>query len=96
MRTPSVRGTGALRFSHYDQMVRAAIDGQGVALGRVPLVEEQIRAGELATPLTARRYAAPAADRAYWVMVSPLAAGRRETTMFVDWLREQAGAPPIL
>ena len=94
MQMQPVKGAGALRFSHYDQMIRAAIDGQGVALGRVPLVEEQIRVGALATPLKARRYAAPAADRAYWVMVSPLAAGRREAATFVDWVREQAGAPP--
>jgi DNA-binding transcriptional LysR family regulator len=92
MQMPSLRGAGALRFSHYDQMVRAAIDGQGVALGRVPLVQEQIRNGALATPLKASRYAAPAADRAYWVMLSPAAAQRREAEVFVTWLREQAGA----
>jgi DNA-binding transcriptional LysR family regulator len=60
MQMQPVKGAGALRFSHYDQMIRAAIDGQGVALGRVPLVEELIRVGALATPLKARRYAAPA------------------------------------
>ena len=92
MRMRPLKGAGALRFSHYDQMVRAAIDGQGVALGRVPLVQEQIRAGALATPLKARRYAAPAADRAYWVIVSPLAEGRQDAAMLVAWLREQAGA----
>lgn len=92
MRMPPVRGAGTLRFSHYDQMISAAIEGQGVALGRVPLVNEQIRAGELLTPLKASRYAAPAADRAYWLVVSPLAAGRRETVLLVDWLREQAAA----
>jgi LysR family glycine cleavage system transcriptional activator len=95
MRMPPVKGSGTLHFSHYDQLVRAAIDGQGVALGRVPLVEEQIRAGALTTPLKARRYATPAADRAYWVMVSPLAAARSEAARFVAWLRGQAAAPPL-
>ncbi len=92
MKIPPVKGTGALRFSHYDQMLRAAIDGQGVALGRVPLVNEQIREGALVTPLKARRYTASAADRAYWVMAAPAAGKKREVEVFVAWLREQAGA----
>ena len=93
MQMPPTPGAGALRFSHYDQVIRAAIEGQGVALGRVPLVNEQIRAGELATPLKASRYAAPAADRAYWLAVAPRSAARPEVVTFVTWLRDHAGAP---
>jgi DNA-binding transcriptional LysR family regulator len=83
-------GKGSLHFNHYDQVIRAAIDGQGIALGRLPLVEELIRAGKLATPLTGKRYSMGAKDRAYWLVTSPLAAGRRDVQAFAAWLREQA------
>jgi len=96
MKMSPLRGSGTLRFSHYDQVIRAAIEGQGVALGRVPLVDEQIRAGDLVTPLKASRYAAPAADRAYWLVASPPAAARPEVATFVAWVREQAGAPALI
>ena len=83
-------GKGSLHFSHYDQVIQAAIDGQGIALGRLPLVNELIRAGKLASPLTGKRYSMGAKDRAYWLMISPLAAGRRDVQAFAAWLREQA------
>ncbi|MGZ5120725.1 MAG: hypothetical protein ACXWCK_32025 [Burkholderiales bacterium] len=47
----------ALRFSHYDQVIQAAIAGQGLALGRFPLVKSLIDEGRLATPLRDGRYA---------------------------------------
>ena len=33
-----VKPAGALRFSLYDQVIQAAVAGQGVALGRLPLI----------------------------------------------------------
>lgn len=87
-----IRGKSSLRFSHYDQVMRAAIDGQGVALGRVPLVKELIRSGELATPLKEGRYAIGAKNRAYWLVVSPLAAKRADVQRFITWLLEQAAS----
>jgi len=90
MRMAPARGNGSLHFSHYDQVIRAALDGQGIALGRLPLVEELIRTGKLATPLKSRRYSMGAQDRAYWLLNSPLAATRRDVQAFVTWLREQA------
>ncbi len=90
MRLEPAGGKGSLHFSHYDQVIEAAIDGQGIALGRLPLVEELIRAGKLATPLAGKRYSMGAKDRAYWLVTSPLAAGRREVQAFAAWLREQA------
>src|SRR5258706_13619917 len=83
-------GKGSLHFSHYDQVIKAAIDGHGIALGRLPLVDELIRAGKLATPLAGKRYSMGAKDRAYWLLTSPLSAGRRDVQAFAAWLREQA------
>ena len=36
---PTCGRRGVLHFSSYDQLISAAIAGQGVALGRVPLIE---------------------------------------------------------
>ena len=87
-----VKGRSALRFSHYDQMMSAAIDGQGVALGRIPLVEESIRSGKLVTPLQGRRYSMGANNRAYWLLLAPEAAKRPHVQTFAAWLRERAAA----
>jgi LysR family glycine cleavage system transcriptional activator len=89
MRMRPVKGSGSLRFNHYDQLMRAAIDGQGVALGRLPLVEGLIREGKLATPLRGKRYAIGAKSRAYWLMVAPDAAKRPNVNVFTQWLRER-------
>jgi LysR family glycine cleavage system transcriptional activator len=42
---------GVVRFSHYDQAVQAAVAGNGVALGRHPLVADHLRDGRLVAPL---------------------------------------------
>src|SRR5439155_21009803 len=41
---------GTLRFNHFDQVIQAALDGQGVALGRVPLIDHLLRQGKLIAP----------------------------------------------
>lgn len=38
------------RFSHFSMVVAAAIAGQGVALGRSPLIDEELAAGRLIRP----------------------------------------------
>jgi DNA-binding transcriptional LysR family regulator len=88
MRMPPAAGKGSLSFSHYDQLMQAALDGQGVALGRVPLVDGWLRAGKLVTPLKDKRYAISAQNRAYWLLISPLAAKRGNVQTFAAWLRE--------
>jgi len=85
-----VKARASLRFSHYDQLIAAAIDGQGVALGRFPIAEELIRAGKLVMPLSGKRYSMGAKNRAYWLLISPPAASRPNVRTFAAWLREQA------
>jgi LysR family transcriptional regulator, glycine cleavage system transcriptional activator len=41
LKVKPVAAKGTLRFSHYDQLIRAAINGQGIALGRMPLIKDQ-------------------------------------------------------
>lgn len=78
---------GILRFNQYDQVVQAALSGQGVALGRLALVGPLLEQGKLV-----RATARPdvASDYAYWLLerrgqMGPAAAAVR------DWLLGQAG-----
>ena len=87
LRTPKLlRG---LHFSHYDQVIQAAIAGQGLALGRFPLVKSLIQDGRLVTPLRGERYATLTQNRAYWLIVAPSAGKRAEVQTFVRWLRAE-------
>jgi DNA-binding transcriptional LysR family regulator len=84
------RSVGAMRFSHYDQVVRAAVEGQGMALGRLPLITPLLKEGKLVMPLRAVRYRTSAQDRAYWLVVSPPARGRPEVAKFTEWLKAES------
>ena len=81
-----VETAGALRFNQYDQMIQAAVDGQGVALGRSPLVRRLIKQGKLVAPF-GRRTVSP---RAYYVFTSRDSAERPEVSDFVSWLLREA------
>ena len=89
-----VKPAGSLGFNYFDQIVRAALAGQGVALGRLPLIADLLQDGSLVAPLDARART----DRAYWVVQAPSARGRPEVTRLVEWIaqtaREQAAPQP--
>ena len=82
---PDVKPAGALHFSHYDQLVRAAIDGQGVALGRMPLMRDLLRSGKLVTPFT-RTIASP---RCYYLLRNSRSAGNANVDAFEAWIRQE-------
>jgi len=86
MKVPMPRPTGTQQFTQYHQIIQAAVAGQGVALGRVPLVDELLRTKELVAPFGRTRTTA-AESRAYYVVVNPRAAGRPEAQAFVGWLQ---------
>jgi LysR family glycine cleavage system transcriptional activator len=77
---------GSLRFNHFDQVIQAAVDGQGVALGRVPLIDNLLRQRKLVAPFR-NRYLT---TRAYYIVRADHAAARLEAQAFVDWLQEEA------
>lgn len=83
---PRLRSAGSLHFSHYDQLIQAAIDGQGVALGIGPLVRRHLRLGHLVAPFE-QRIATP---RAYYLVRARHAAGRPEVDAFAAWLMRSA------
>jgi DNA-binding transcriptional LysR family regulator len=80
------RPKAVLRFNQYDQLIRAAEEGQGVALGRGPLVARSIAEGRL-KPLAVRREKMPA--RAYYLVRNEEQV-RPEVDRFVVWLLEEA------
>lgn len=83
---PGLKPAGSLRFRLYDQVVQAAVRGQGVALGRLPMIAELLRDGSLVAPF-ARKYDTA---RGYFAIVSPYANDRDDVAAFVRWLAEEA------
>lgn len=83
---PNLEPAGALHFSHYDQIVLAAVNGQGVALGRSPLIKRFIREGTLHAPFDTKFVAA----RAYYVIASKSSERNADVKNFVAWLQAEA------
>jgi len=78
---------GVLRFSQYDQVIHAALAGQGVALGRLPLLQPLLDEGRLALADVARIET----DHGYWLLQAD-AAPRRAVRLVADWITAEAAA----
>ena len=83
---PRLRPAGSLRFRLYDQAIQAAVGGQGVALGRLPMIAEHVRDGRLVTPF-ARKYESA---RSYFAIVAPRARERDDVASFLRWIGAEA------
>jgi LysR family glycine cleavage system transcriptional activator len=83
---PEPRPVGTVRFNQYAFLVQAAIDGQGVALGRSPLVDQLVAQGKLVAPFRRKH----ATSRAYFIVRAAQAARRPEAQAFADWLHAEA------
>lgn len=81
-----------LSFSHTSIMLEAAESGQGVALGRTPLVADDLARGRLVKPFD---ISLPA-DYAYYVVCPVEAADRPKITAFREWLLAEAAATTAL
>lgn len=74
-----------LAFDQYDQVLHAALLGQGVALGRLTLAEQYIRERRLVA-----LFGAPTAPgRGFHAILSSRARGKAEARDFVEWLRDE-------
>lgn len=83
---PAVDPDRGLRFRLSSMAVQAAIDGQGVTLGRRVLVADDLRAGRLVQPFTIMLPARPA----YW-LITPGSGRAHAAGALRDWLTRQAG-----
>jgi DNA-binding transcriptional LysR family regulator len=84
---PGLVPGGTLTYDQYDQVIGAALHGQGVALGRLTVVDSLIREARL-VPLFGKRMQVPRATHA---IVAPRAAERPEAQAFVAWLKQEIG-----
>jgi DNA-binding transcriptional LysR family regulator len=80
--------SGSLHFSAYDQLIQAALAGQGVALGRSPLIDALLRDRRLVAPFR-QTLASP---RSYFVLQTAAASRKSEVQAFVAWLHREARA----
>jgi len=74
-----------LHFSYYDQMIQAAVNAQGVALGLDPLVRDLVREGKLVTPF--KQTTVPA--RAWYLLRASASADKSDVEAFVAWLLDE-------
>ena len=81
-----LRMKNTLRFSHYADTISAAVAGQGVAIGRLPLMDEYLKDKRLVTPFRG----SAASQRGYYVELAPHAVGNADAQDFVRWLRAEA------
>jgi LysR family transcriptional regulator, glycine cleavage system transcriptional activator len=78
---------GFLRFNQYDHVIQAALAGQGVALGRIALVETLLEDKRLAR-LDAATYN-PSCEYAYWLVLGA-ATPREDVLQVAAWIRSEA------
>jgi LysR family transcriptional regulator, glycine cleavage system transcriptional activator len=86
---PELKAERSLTFSGYGEAIGAAVAGQGVALGRRPLVDALIDAGQLVTPFADRT----ASARGYLLVVEPAARQRPAVRALERWLLDEAAGP---
>ncbi len=81
-----------LHFNYANQIVQAALTGQGIALARMPLVSDSLASGDLVEVLPGMRLDSP---QAYWLISGPRARNRPEILAFCQWMQEQAALTRI-
>lgn len=83
-----LRPAASLRFDGYDQMISAALSGQGVAMGISHLVRGLVAEGRLVAPFPN----SVEGSRAYYVVRSQTTGTRPHVEAFVEWLAGEARA----
>lgn len=79
-----------LRFDTVQMALQAASHGLGIALGRRPLIDDDIEAGRLIPLPVAERDA----DTSYWLVGLPMAFERPEVSAFRNWIMAELGKAP--
>jgi LysR family transcriptional regulator, glycine cleavage system transcriptional activator len=88
--TPNLNPARDLEFDHVYLQVQAAVDGLGVALASLPLIESDIAAGRLICPLAAPELRADD----YRLLIRQDRLRDPAIKAFRDWLRTEAAKPP--
>lgn len=86
MGVPGLQPAASLSFTNYDGVIAAALLGQGVAMGRRPLVDDLLRDGRLVTPFSGTL----ATPRTYHVVLSDRARDDPAARALMQWLVREA------
>lgn len=86
-----VKPAGVLRFERYDEVISAALAGQGVAPGGVPLLRQHLRDGRLVAPFS-RSIATP---RGYYLVEAASAARGAAAADFARWVKAEAARAKV-
>jgi LysR family glycine cleavage system transcriptional activator len=86
MRLQDLRMKSTVRFTHYTDAVAAAVAGQGVVIGRMPLLAELLRDGRLVAPFGA----GASSQRGYYIEPARRAGTNPDAQDFMRWLRAEA------
>jgi LysR family transcriptional regulator, glycine cleavage system transcriptional activator len=84
-----IDGRRGLRFNQSSLVIEAAIAGKGVALAKRQLAAADIAAGRLAAPFETEHQPV---NFAYWLIWRRGRTQSPAMKLFVDWLRDEAGA----
>lgn len=82
----SITPVRTMRFSHYDQVIQAAINGSGVAIGKWPHLATHLREGALCAPF-AREWVANLGG--FYLVFARVTDANGPEQPFVEWLRDQ-------
>lgn len=83
---PGLRPAATISFTQYDQLLRASMEGQGVAIANLGLVRDALADGRLASPF-AQRLDTP---RGYFLLARPQALQKPAVARFCDWVAAMA------
>jgi LysR family glycine cleavage system transcriptional activator len=86
---PDLEPAGWLVFNQFDGAVAAALAGQGVLLGRRPIVDALLARGELVTPFAGEL----ASARGYAIVAEQAAPRRPSVQALQQWLLARAAEP---
>ncbi len=81
-----------VRFTLYTDAVNAAVAGQGVVIGRLPLLKDMLQQGRLVAPFGQ----SASSRRGYYVETARRAANNPDAQDFVRWVRAEADAAAVV
>ena len=85
----SAKPRSFLRFNQYDQVLRSAIAGHGIALGRMELIRPMLEDHSLVQVKTLR--AGPTNDFGYWLLKAEVYP-RPSVAAVISWIKAEAAA----
>ena len=83
-----VRVKNTVRFTQYADAISAAVAGQGVVIGRLPLLAEMLRDKRLVAPFGG----GAVSQRGYYIVMSEAGRHNTDAQAFAQWLRREADA----